>query len=191
MFGVLFDNLEILSNQKSFKIQINTLTDLWILLHLRDLTIVNSDIHYQREKFYKKEPYPIRKLTKKFENTKDLLAYINNQRFRYNWLLRKFSLDFSNGWNVRISGFHITLEFTTNSTEERNDLINKLIKISGIDPINCDELIPNVGYMISLDDYHLKSFSNVPHPDQFWTEEQVERWRKWYLANEGNQGVPF
>ena len=97
MFGVLFDNLEILSNQKSFKIQINTLTDLWILLHLRDLTIVNSDIHYQREKFYKKEPYPIRKLTKKFKNTKDLLAYINNQRFRYNWLLRKFSLDFSNG----------------------------------------------------------------------------------------------
>ena len=81
MFGVLFDNLEILSNKKSFRIQVNTLTDLWILLHLRHLTIVKSNIHYQREKFYKKEPYPIRKLTKKFENTKELLAYINNQRF--------------------------------------------------------------------------------------------------------------
>ena len=184
MYGILINDLELLSNNKSFQIQIDTMRDLWILLHLRKLNIVKSIIYYQRETFYRKEPYPIRKMKKSFQNTSEIISYLNNHSWRYNSRLKKFSIDFSNGWNVRISGFHIELEFNTNSMEERDALINQLLYISGIDPIDCSRLVPNINYMISLDDYHLKTFSDVPRPDRFWTDAQVRTWRRIEYENE-------
>ena len=192
MYGILINDIELLSNKKSFQIQIDTTRNLWILLHLKELTIIKSNIYHQREKFYRKEPYPIRKLRGEFKHTPELLAHINQKSWRYNSELRKFSLDFSNGWNVNISHFHLNLEFNTNSTEQRDDLINKLLELSGIEPIDCDRLTPNIGYMISLDNkHHLTTLCDIPHPDQFWTEDQVETWKKWYLENEENESLPF
>ena len=173
MHGILIDHLELLSNHKSFQIHIDTNRDLWILLHLKDLTIAKSSILYQRQKFHREKPYPIRKLRKSFLHTPELLAYLENHSWRYNSKLRKFSLNFLNGWNVNISGFFTELEFNTNSTKERDDLINKLLTISGIDPIDCSKLVPNMGYMISLGSNHLKTYYDIPHPDRFWTKEQV------------------
>ena len=68
--------------------------------------------------------------------------------------------------------------------EERDILINKLLDISGIDPIDCSRLVPNINYMISLDDYHLKTFSDVPRPDRFWTDAQVSTWNRVEHENE-------
>ena len=190
MYGILIKDLELLSNNKSFQIQIDTMRDLWILLHLRELHIVKSSICYQRETFYRKEPYPIRKMKKSFRNTPELISYLNMHSWRYNSRLRKFSIDFSNGWNVRISGFHIELEFNTNSLEERDILINQLLSISGIDPIDCSRLVPNINYMISLDDNHLKTFSDMPQPDQFWTEGQIRTWNRVEHENESIYPTP-
>ena len=78
MYGILIKDLELLSNNKSFQIQIDTMSDLWILVHLRKLHIVKSIIYYQRETFYRKEPYPIRKMKKSFQNTSELLSHLNN-----------------------------------------------------------------------------------------------------------------
>jgi hypothetical protein len=173
MFGVLISEIQLLSNNKSFQILIDTNRDLWILSHLKDLIISKSSILYQRQTFHKKTPYPIRKLKKKFLHTPELLTYLNYHSWRYNSKLRKFSLNFSNGWNVNISGFHIELEFNTNTLKERDHLINKLLTISGIDPIDCSKLTPNIDYIISLGGDHLKTYCNIPHPDRFWSQEKI------------------
>ena len=173
MFGVLFSEIELLSNNKSFRILIDTIHDLWILSHLKDLTISKSSVLYQRRTFHKKTPYPIRKLRKKFLHTPELLAYLNYHSWRYNSKLRKFSLNFSNGWNVNINAFHVELEFNTNTLKERDDLINKLLAISGMDPIDCGKLIPNINYIISFGSNHLQTYSNIPTPDRFWSQEQI------------------
>ena len=44
--------------------------------------------------------------------------------------------------------------------------------------------------MISLDDNHLKTFSDVPQTDRFWTEAQIRTWNGVEHENESIYPTP-
>ncbi len=78
-----------------------------------------------------------------FNNTLELLAYLSNKNYNVDW----FNIKFENGWYIEdhlING----LEFITNSTIERNVLIEKLFIICGHGIINIDTLEINQTYKL-------------------------------------------
>ena len=175
----LITNIELLSNQKSFRLGIsNTSENLWFLLHFKELEIINTEIYHQQYSEFrtaKTTKYPIRRLMQKFANTADLLDYLTPSAKPLKKLFIK-EIEFANGWKIKEQRYtHFTLY--TNSIEERNSLINQLIKSVGYDPIAVDSLEPNFIYYFkasgSLLDYKLGIF-----PDEFWSEERLEKWKK-------------
>lgn len=180
----LITNIELLSNQKSFRLGIsNTSENLWFLLHFKELEIINTEIYHQQYSEFrtaKTTKYPIRRLMQKFVNTADLLDYLTPSAKPLKKLFIK-EIEFANGWKIKEQRYtHFTLY--TNSTEERNSLINQLIKSVGYDPIVVDSLEPNFIYYFkasgSLLDYKLGI-----SPDEFWSEDSVKEWKENYNAN--------
>ena len=76
----LITNIELLSNQKSFRLGIsNTSENLWFLMHFKKLEILNTVIYHQQYSEFrasKNTKYPTRRLKKKFANTANFLDYL-------------------------------------------------------------------------------------------------------------------
>ena len=178
----LITNIELLSNQKSFRLGIsNTSENLWFLLHFKKLKILNTVIYHQQYSEFrasKKTKHPIRRLKKKFANTADFLDYLSpSSKPSRRFFIKE--IEFTNGWKIREQP-HIYFTIYTNSLKERNTLINHLINSVGYDPIAIDSLEPNVTYYFkasgSVMDYKLGV-----SPDEFWSEERLQQWKEAYI----------
>lgn len=179
----LITNIELLSNQKSFRLGIsNTSENLWFLLHFKELEIINTEIYHQQYSEFrtaKTTKYPFRRLMRKFANTADLLDYLIPSAKPLKKLFIK-EIEFSNGWKIKEQRYtHFTLY--TNSTEERNSLINQLIKSVGYDPIVVDSLEPNFIYCFKASGSFLDYKLGIS-PDEFWSEDSVREWKENYNA---------
>ena len=176
----LITNIELLSNQKSFRLGIsNTSENLWFLLHFKKLEILNTVIYHQQYSEFrasKNTKYPIRRLKKKFANTADFLDYLSPSSIPSRRFFIK-EIEFTNGWKIKEQP-HIYFTIYTNSLEERNTQINHLIKSVGYDSIAIDSLEPNITYYFkasgSLEEYK----SDIIIPDEFWSEEGLEKWKE-------------
>ena len=175
----LITNIELLSNQKSFRLGIsNTAENLWFLMHFKKLEILNTVIYHQQYSEFrtaKNTKYPTRRLKKKFANTADFLDYLTPSSKPLKRIFL-YEIAFTNGWKIKEQP-HIYFTIYTNSLEERNTLINHLINSVGYDPIAIDLLEPNITYYFkasgSLLDYKLGV-----SPDEFWSEERLEKWKE-------------
>lgn len=193
MWSYLINNIELYSNYKSFSLGVDTVRNLWLLLHFKDLEIKNKTIYYQVDngiRQRKNTKHPIRKMRKPLKNTAELIEYLSDKPYS----IIKLELEFTNGWKIKQRPC-IELGFYTNSTKERDNLINKLLNIAGQGPIDVSELDFNYSYYFKSET-ELKKIDcdGLPSPDEFWSEEQVEKWKKDYEAverlNEGRQTDP-
>ena len=178
----LITNIELLSNQKSFRLGIsNTSENLWFLMHFKKLEILNTVIYHQQYSEFraaKTTNYPTRRLKKKFANTAEFLDYLSpSSKPSRKFFIRE--IEFTNGWKIKEQP-HIYFTIYINSLKERNTLINHLINSVGYDPIAFDSLEPNITYYFkasgSLLDYKLGV-----SPDEFWSEERLEKWKEAYI----------
>jgi hypothetical protein len=175
----LITNIELLSNQKSFRLGIsNTAENLWFLMHFKKLDILSTEIYHQQYSEFrtaKTTKYPMRRLMKKFANTADFLDYLSSS-FKPSRRFFIKEIEFTNGWKIKEQP-HVYFTIYTNSLEGRNTLINHLINSVGYDPIAIDSLEPNITYYFkasgSLLDYKLGV-----SPDEFWSEERLEKWKE-------------
>lgn len=194
----LITNIELLSNQKSFRLGIcNTSQNLWFLLHFKELEILNTVIYYQQYsefKASKNTKYPTRRLNKKFANTADFLDYLSpSSKPSRRFFIKE--IEFTNGWKIKDQP-HIYFTIYTNSLEERNTLINHLINSVGYDPIAIESLEPNITYYFRASGSLEKYKSEIIIPDEFWSEERLEKWKedvnkKDYVEEELEKGEPF
>jgi hypothetical protein len=180
----LITNIELLSNQKSFRLGIcNTAEKLWFLLHFKKLDILNTEIYHQQYSEFrtaKTTKYPIRRLKKKFANTADFLDYLSpSSKPSRRFIIKE--IEFTNGWKIKEQP-HIYFTIYTNSLEERNTLINHLINSVGYDPITIESLEPNINYYFKASGLLLDYKLGVS-PDEFWSEDSLREWRENYNAN--------
>ena len=197
MWSYLVSSIELYSNHKSFSLHVDTIRNLWLLLHFKDLEIENKTIYYQVDngvRQRKNTKHPIRKMRKNHKNTAELIEYLRDKPYR----LLILELEFTNGWKVKQQPF-IEFMFYTNSTNERDQLINKLLQIAGQGPIDISNLEVNFTYYF-MSAVKLEKHDNdgLPNPDEFWTEEERNAWRAEYqkrhkpeLKYEFTHGVPF
>jgi hypothetical protein len=144
MWTYLFSSIELFSNHKSFSLWVDTTRNLWLLLHFKELEIKSKTLIYQVNNGYrqlKNTVHPQRKMQKKHKNTAELLDYLNTKSYD----IRQLEIEFTNGWRIKEHPHHEFL-FHTSSTEERNTLLNKLVFISGFDPIDIPSLKKNIPY---------------------------------------------
>ena len=196
MWSYLIDGIELYSDRKSFSLGVDTVRNLWLLLHFKDLEIKNKLIYYQVDngvRQRKNTKHPIRKMRKSHKNTAQLIRYLSNKAYR----LRKLELDFTNGWTIKQFPY-VELRIYTNSTKERDGLINKLLNIAGQGPIDVSKLEINFPYYFKSEAELKKiDFDDLPSPDEFWSEEQVAQWKKDYqrvnkvYEDEQSKGIPF
>ena len=175
----LITNIELLSNQKSFRLGIsNTSENLWFLMHFKKLEILNTVIYHQQYSEFrtaKNTKYPTRRLKKKFANTADFFDYLSpSSKTSRRFFIKE--IEFTNGWKIKEQP-HIYFTIYTNTLEERNTLINHLINSVGYDSIAIDLLEPNITYYFkasgSLEDYKFDV-----SPDEFWSEERLKNWKE-------------
>lgn len=183
MWSYLISTIQLYSNHKSFSLGIDTTRNLWLLLHFKDLEIKNKTIYYQVDngiRQRKNTKHPIRKMRKPLKNTAELIEYLSDKPYS----IIKLELEFTNGWKIKQRPC-IELGFYTNSTQERDDLINKLLNIAGQGPIDVSQLEFNFSYYFKSETELKKIDSDgLPSPDEFWSEEQLAKWKKDYEAVE-------
>lgn len=176
----LITNIELLSDQKSFSLGIiNTAENLWFLMHFKKLEILKTVIyHHQYSEFRtaKNTKYPTRRLNKKFANTADFLDYLTPSSKPLKRIFL-YEIAFTNGWKIKEQA-HIYFTIYTNSSEERNTLINHLINSVGYDPIAIDLLEPTITYYFKASGSLEKYKSEIITPDEFWSEERIEKWKE-------------
>ena len=177
MWSYFISTIELYSNHKSFSLGVDTMRNLWFLLHFKDLEIKNKTIKYQVDNGMmqrKNTKHPIRKMSKAHKNTAELIEYLSDKPYK----IIKLELEFTNGWKIKQRPY-IELGFFTNSTQERDALINKLLNIAGQGPIDVSQLEINyLYYFKSANDLVKISPKGLPHPDEFWSEEKREHWSK-------------
>ena len=88
-------------------------------------------------------------------------------------------------------GRYIDITFYTNSTDERNNLITKLLSIEGIilDKKKLKELENNFSYHININGQITPYSLDFKLPDEFWSQEEFEEWKKEYYEREKNQNI--
>ena len=170
----LFESLELLSNQNSFVLGVaNARQKLWLLLHLKSLKIKTFKLHYRVDNGIRQRAntvHPIRQMRKKFSNTAQLLNYLQGKAYELLFL----EIFFDNGWSFKEQSNHL-FRFHTNSIQERNDLINKFMKIAGHDQVPFKDLKLNITYFLSS----LGEFNDLDlgvSPDEFWSKEKRDNW---------------
>ena len=85
-------------------------------------------------------------------------------------------------WKIKQRPF-IDFCFYTNSTTERDGLIDKLLAISGQGPIDVSNLEANFSYIFKAPSKLVKiDVNGLASPDEFWSEERREAWKKAYIA---------
>jgi hypothetical protein len=175
----IITNIELLSNQKSFRLGIsNTAENLWFLMHFKKLEILNTVIYHQQYSEFrtaKTTKYPTRRLKKKFANTAEFLDYLTPSSKPLKRIFL-YEIAFTNGWKIKEQP-HIYFTIYTNSLEERNTLINHLINSVGYDPITIDTLEPNITYYFKASG-SLKDYKFGVSPDEFWSEERLKKWKE-------------
>ena len=96
----LIRTIELL-NEKSVVFGIdNTRSNLWVLMHFKDLKIKSKKIYYQINNGVhqrKKTIHPKRWIRKNFRNTAELLEYINKKSYDIHYL----EIEFENGWRLK------------------------------------------------------------------------------------------
>ena len=132
-------------------------------------------------------------MRKPHKNTAELIEYLSDKPYN----IIKLELEFTNGWKIKQRPC-IELGFYTNSTQERDNLINKLLKIAGQGPIDLSQLEFNFSYYFKSETELKKIDSDgLPSPDEFWSEEQLAKWKKDYerinkvYENVQSEGVSF
>lgn len=178
----LIESLELLSNQKSFVLGIvNARQNLWLLLHLKSLKIKTYKLHYRVNNGIRqraKTVHPIRQMRKKFSCTAKLLDYLEDKPYELLYL----EIFFENGWSLKEqSNFYF--RFYTNSIHERNDLINKFMKLAAQDEVPFKDLSLNITYFLSsLGEFYDLDLGDSP--DEFWSKEKRDGWvKKWTQEN--------
>lgn len=154
---LLIRSIELLSNQKSLRVGMDTtLSNLWILMHFKELKIKSKKICYQVNTGVhqrKSTVHPKRWLKKPFETTAELLGYLYEKMYDIHYI----DIEFTNGWRIKEHPHHEFLMYTS-SIEERNTLLNKLVLISGFDPIDIPSLKQNIPY-------YFKACIEIPKPN--------------------------
>ena len=177
MWTYLFSSIELFSNHKSFSLWVDTTRHLWLLLHFKDLQIKSKTIIYEVNNGHRQRKstvHPQRKMQKKHKNTAELLDYLNTKSYN----IRQLEIEFTNGWKIKQRP-SIQLCFYTNSTSERDGLIDKLLAISGQGPIDVLSLEPNFSYSFRGHSELVKmDIDGLPSPDEFWPEEELKAWRE-------------
>ena len=177
MWTYLFSSIELFSNRKSFSLWVDTTRNLWLLLHFKDLEIKSKTIIYEVNNGHRQRKstvHPQRKMRKKHNNTAELLDYLDTKPYD----IRQLEIEFTNGWIIKQRP-SIQFCFYTNSTSERDGLIDKLIAISGQGPIDVLSLEPNFSYSFRGHSDLVKiDIDGLPSPDEFWPEEEVKAWRE-------------
>ena len=180
---LLIRSIELLSNQKSLRVGMDaTLSNLWILLHFKELKIKSKKICYQVNNGLhqrKSTVHPKRWLKKPFETTAGLLNYLYSKPYDIHYL----EIEFTNGWKIKEHPHHEFL-FYTSSSEERNTLLNKLVFISGFDSIDIPSIKQNIPYYFKAGGSLYTLDNALPWPDEFWSKEEVDAWRKAYAESE-------
>ena len=176
MWSYLISDIELFSNDKSFSLWVDTKINLWLLLHFKNLEIKSKTLIYQINNGYRQRKstlHPQRKMQKKHKNTAELLDYLGTKSYD----ICQLEIEFTNGWKIKQRP-SIQFCFYTNSTEERDELIDKLLAISGQGPIDLYNLEPNFIYSFSGHSKLIKiDIDGLPLPDEFWPEEKVNAWR--------------
>ena len=177
MCAYLINSIELYSDRNSFSLSLDTKRNLWLLLHFKDLLIKDMSIYYQVDngiRQRKKTKHPIRKMRKHHKYTSDLINYLRNKHYD----IIKLELEFTNGWKIKQRPY-TGLGIYTNSTKERDNLINKLLNIAGQGPIDILELEINFLYVfISESDLVKLNVDSLASPDEFWSKEKVALWKK-------------
>lgn len=176
MHEYLFDNIELLSDKNSFKLGVDTKRNLWLILHFKALKIRCHKVFYQINNGVwqrKGTKHPIRRMIKKHQNTSDFLEYLQNKSYD----IKTLEIEFENDWRIKQVPYHEFI-FYTNSISERNILINKLFKIGSQGPIDISTLEINFTYYFeSSTNLKKLDFSDLPNPDEFWSEEKLDNWK--------------
>jgi hypothetical protein len=174
----LITNIELLSDQRSFRLGIcNTAENLWFLMHFKALEILNTVIYHQQYSEFRKpkKDYPIKRLIKKFANTADFLDYLSPSiRPSRRYFIKE--IEFTNGWKIKEQP-QIYFTIYTNSLDERNTLINHLLKSVGYETIAVDDLTPNITYYFKASG-SLANYQSDILPDEFWSEESLNQWKE-------------
>ena len=177
MWSYLINNIELYSNHKSFSLGIDTVRNLWLLLHFKNLEIKSKTLIYQINNGHRQRKstvHPYRKMQKKHKNTAELLGYLNTKSYD----IYQLEIEFTNGWKIKQIP-RVEFYFYTNSTSERDDLIDKLLAISGQGPVDVSNLEPNFSYSFRGHTKLVKiDIDGLPSPDEFWPEEEVNAWRE-------------
>ena len=100
MYSYLISTIELYSNHKSFSLGIDTLRNLWLLLHFKDLEIKNKTIYYKVDngiRQRKNTKHPVRKMRKVHKNTAELIEYLRDKPYN----IKELELEFTNGWKVK------------------------------------------------------------------------------------------
>ena len=192
----IIHSLELFSDKKSFSLDVgSTRCNLWLLIHFKHLKIKNKRIIYRINNGYRQRKstvHPVRTMRKNFETTAQFLTYLATKSYD----LLYFEFEFTNGWKIKERP-QTEYYFYTNSTQERNDLINKFFLIGGQEPIIIENLIENISYFYRADgSFYI--VENIPGPDEFWSEERKDKWKIDYTAKHypekivsNIEGIPF
>jgi len=196
MWSYLINSIELYSNHKSFSLHVDTIRNLWMLLHFKDLEIENKTIYYQVDngvRQRKSTKHPVRKMRKHHKNTAELIEYLRDKPYT----LQMLELEFTNGWKIKQRPF-IELRFYTNSTKERDSLIASLLNMAGQGPIDVSRLESNYSYYFKSHNELVKvDPEGLPLPDEFWSEERVSNWKNEYdkiynsSSEDDSESVPF
>jgi hypothetical protein len=177
MRNSLFTVIELLSDEKSFSLDLDT--NFWALAQFKDHGIIRQALNYRYSPSYYQHPtttYPLRKLRKQFGNLAEIITYFNTQ----NKTLERFDLTFDNGLRVRKRTL-LDYNFYAPSTAERDALIARFIAMAGFDALDINQLVINCSYYLSYSQPPKVLLEECPiGPDEFWSEEAVEAWRKKY-----------
>lgn len=176
----LLTSIQLLSDGKSFEMNINLDDSIWILSHFSHLTITRKYLQYlvyYGDESRSKKQHTLRSMRKKHHNTTALLEYLSNKPY----VIGNLDSQFHNGWRIAKKTF---LTFYTNSTEERDELIQKFITIAGLPPLDIQSLKTNFTYKIShrgtTEVFQFDKYPEIESPDEFWTEEMKTDWRRRY-----------
>ena len=120
-------------------------TQLWILHHFNHLEIEVIKIYYRKQSKNPKQLNPQIKLRKTFNKTCELLTYLSTKKYNLNY----WKIVFKNGWSLE--HLYNTYTFSCNNKTERNNLLNRILLISGIEVNKHQNFKHGERYLINLD----------------------------------------
>ena len=174
MYHQLINSITLFSDDKSVQLGIdNALYQLWIMAHFKELELQETKIFYQETPGHRARKGTIYKkhwLKKKFKNTVELIQYLDSKFYTLSY----FELYFTNNWRIKIVA-NCFINIYTNSTTERNNVIQKLIAMAGLNEIKLSELENNYTYYLSYTNPPSHEDSGI-FPDEFWSKEQIKNW---------------